>query len=97
MPEKRLTPIIDPMNSKTQPSQGVRSAHPVEPIRGNVGASIIGPTNPQREAQKNRSNSWDGTTELTRMRRILLHLRCLCRDHKYVWHFGGIWREVALH
>ena len=46
---------------------------------------------------KNRSNSWGGTAELTRVDRIVLHLRCLRHDHKYAWHFAGIWREVALH
>lgn len=40
---------------------------------------------------------WDGTTELNRLDRIVLHVRCLCRDHKYGWHLAGIWREVTLH
>jgi hypothetical protein len=35
-------------------------------------------------------------TELTRLDRIALHLRCLCRDHKCRWHLAGIWREVTL-
>jgi hypothetical protein len=26
-----------------------------------------------------------------------LHVRCLLRDHRYGWHFAGIWREVTLH
>jgi len=39
------------MNSKTQPGPRGRLTHPVEPIRGDLGASIIGPTNPEREAQ----------------------------------------------
>jgi len=32
--------------------------------------------------------------DLTRFDRILLHLRCLCRDHKYRWHLAGVWREL---
>jgi len=32
-------------NTKTQ------MKNPVQPIKGNFGASIIGPTNPEREAQ----------------------------------------------
>jgi len=32
--------------------------------------------------------------DLTRFDRILLHLRCLCHDHKYRWHIGGVWREL---
>lgn len=27
--------------------------------------------------------------------RIVLHLVCACRDHKYQWHWRGILREVA--
>jgi hypothetical protein len=27
--------------------------------------------------------------------RILLHLGSACRDHKYRWHWRGIWRELA--
>ena len=30
-----------------------------------------------------------GCIDLTRFDRIRLHLRCLIRDHKYRWHFGG--------
>jgi len=45
---------------------------------------------------RNRSESWDGQTELTRLDRVVLHLRCAWRDHKYRWHFAGIWREVTL-
>ena len=40
---------------------------------------------------------WDGTTELGRLDRIVLHMRCLRRDHKYAWHLAGIWREIARH
>jgi len=32
--------------------------------------------------------------EPTRFDRILLHLRCLYRDHKYRWHLAGVWREL---
>ncbi|MEJ0091659.1 MAG: oxalate decarboxylase family bicupin [Limisphaerales bacterium] len=39
------------MNGKTQNSQRFQSSHLAEPIRGDRGASIIGPTNPEREAQ----------------------------------------------
>ncbi len=46
---------------------------------------------------KNRSNCWEGTAEVTRLDRVLLHVRCLLRDHKYGWHFAGIWREITLH
>jgi hypothetical protein len=35
--------------------------------------------------------------ELSRLGRIVLHVRCLWRDHKYRWHLAGIWREVTLH
>jgi len=34
--------------------------------------------------------------DLTRFDRILLHLRCLNRDHKYRWHLAGVWRELRL-
>ena len=34
--------------------------------------------------------------ELSRLDRIVLHLRCLWRDHKYRWHLAGVWREVML-
>ena len=34
--------------------------------------------------------------ELTRVDRVLLHLRCLYRDHKYRWHLAGVWRELRL-
>jgi len=46
---------------------------------------------------KNRTESWNSKEELTRIDRIVLHWRCLRRDHKYRWHLAGIWREVALH
>jgi hypothetical protein len=26
--------------------------------------------------------------------RILLHVVCACRDHKYQWHWRGIQREI---
>jgi len=45
---------------------------------------------------KIQSNTWSGQTELTRLDRLVLHLRCLIHDHKYRWHLAGIWREVAL-
>ena len=35
--------------------------------------------------------------ELSRLDRIVLHLRCLWRDHKYRWHLAGVWREFTLH
>jgi hypothetical protein len=44
---------------------------------------------------KNRSNCRDGAPEVTRFDRVWLHVRCLLRDHKYGWHFAGIWREVT--
>jgi hypothetical protein len=34
--------------------------------------------------------------DLTRFDRIRLHLRCLIHDHKYRWHFAGVWRELRL-
>lgn len=43
-----------------------------------------------------KSKEWDGKAELTRLDRIVLHLRCLVRDHKYHWHLAGVWREVTL-
>ena len=38
-------------NSKTQPGPRIQLSRRIEPIRGDLGASIIGPTNPEREAQ----------------------------------------------
>jgi hypothetical protein len=32
--------------------------------------------------------------EPTSFDRIILHLRCLYHDHKYRWHFAGVWREL---
>jgi hypothetical protein len=32
--------------------------------------------------------------EVSRSDRIVLHLRCLWHDHKYRWHFAGVWREL---
>ena len=32
--------------------------------------------------------------DFTRFDRIVLHLRCLYRDHKYRWHLAGVWREL---
>jgi len=45
---------------------------------------------------RNRSHDWDGKTELNRLDRIVLHLRCLFRDHMCRWHLAGIWRECNL-
>ena len=28
--------------------------------------------------------------------RIVLHLLCLMRDHKWTWHFAGIKREITI-
>jgi hypothetical protein len=50
----------------------------------------------KESTMKNRRSDWDGKTELSRLERIVLHLRCLCRDHKCRWHMAGIWREVTL-
>jgi hypothetical protein len=33
-------------------------------------------------------------TDLDRVDRILLHLRCLYHDRKYRWHLAGVWREL---
>jgi hypothetical protein len=33
--------------------------------------------------------------DLTRLDRIVLHLRCLYHDHKYRWHLAGICRELC--
>jgi hypothetical protein len=30
----------------------------------------------------------------SRFGRIVLHLVCACRDHHYLWHWGGVVREV---
>ena len=27
--------------------------------------------------------------------RVLLHVACACRDHKYQWHWRGVLRELA--
>jgi len=35
--------------------------------------------------------------DLTRLDRVVLHLRCLWRDHKLRWHLAGVLREVTLH
>jgi hypothetical protein len=35
-----------------------------------------------------------GQGELVSLDRIVLHLRCLHRDHKIRWHLAGVWREV---
>ena len=43
------------------------------------------------------NNSSDLATDFTRLDRIVLHLRCLWRDHKIRWHLAGVWREVTLH
>ncbi len=43
------------------------------------------------------NSKYDLKTELTRIDRIVLHLRCLVRDHKVRWHLAGVLREVALH
>jgi hypothetical protein len=45
---------------------------------------------------KNRSHHLDGKMELTRLDRIVLHVRCLWRDHRYYWHLAGIGRDVML-
>ena len=39
---------------------------------------------------KNRIAYWNGETELSRLNRMILHARCLLRDHKYRWHLAGI-------
>ena len=36
-------------------------------------------------------------SDLTRLDRIVLHLRCLYLDYKFRWHWAGIWRELRLH
>ena len=44
---------------------------------------------------KTISNLFELTGEFTRLDRIVLHLRCLLRDHKVRWHLAGVWREVT--
>jgi hypothetical protein len=44
-----------------------------------------------------RSSMTKCQAEFSRLDRIVLHLRCLWRDHKYRWHLSGVWREVTLH
>src|SRR5438552_880218 len=39
------------MNTKTQSNQHVESRNAPQPIRGNAGASVLGPRNPSREAE----------------------------------------------
>ena len=46
---------------------------------------------------KTRPQEWNRKTELNRQDRIILHVRCFRRDHKYLWHVAGVWREVTLH
>jgi hypothetical protein len=46
---------------------------------------------------RNQSACCVARMELSRLGRVLLHLRCLRRDHKYRWHLAGIWRELAGH
>ena len=40
---------------------------------------------------------FDSRVELTRLDRVVLHLRCLWRDHKLRWHLAVVLREVTLH
>ena len=46
---------------------------------------------------KTNRSGYDLTAELTRIDRVVLHLRCLWRDHKFRWHLAGVLREVTLH
>ena len=46
---------------------------------------------------RNQSACCVARMELSRLGRVLLHLRCLRRDHKYRWHLAGIWRELSGH
>jgi len=46
---------------------------------------------------KTFSSRFDLKAELTWLDRVVLHLRCLCHDHKFRWHLAGIRREVTLH
>lgn len=53
----------------------------------------------KRALMTTRSDSEVNTakdTEVTRLGRIVLHLRCLWLDHKCGWHLAGIWREISL-
>jgi len=47
--------------------------------------------------QDNAGVLTDRKSDLTRLDRIVLHLRCLYLDHKFRWHWAGIWRELRLH
>ena len=42
------------------------------------------------------SNQRNPKWEYSRLDRVILHLRCLWRDHKLAWHLAGVWREVSL-
>jgi len=46
---------------------------------------------------KTKFQNQNEKTDFTRIDRIVLHLRCLVRDHQYVWHLAGVWREVTFH
>ena len=46
---------------------------------------------------RTQSKQREQDREYSRVDRIVLHLRCLWRDHKYRWHLAGVWREVTLH
>ena len=41
-----------------------------------------------------KPDSVTANVDLTRFDRILLHLRCLCHDHRYDWHLAGVRREL---
>ena len=43
-----------------------------------------------------KTNLKNSDSELSRLDRITLHLRCLWNDRKYRWHLAGVWREVSL-
>ena len=46
---------------------------------------------------KNQSTCSVARIELSRRDRVMLHLRCLLRDHKYRWHLAGICSELTGH
>jgi len=43
----------------------------------------------------NESKSYASSLAQTVFGRILLHVACACRDHKFRWHWLGIRRELA--
>jgi len=48
-----------------------------------------------QDRTRNSEDAMKAHLAQTSFGRILLHVRCLCRDHKYQWHWRGIVREFV--